>query len=838
MATRSSTSTRPACTGWAGLLGLLGISAPVAFNLILAAAWIGGTLGIFALAKRLLPVRAALLAAMLWAYALPRLQEVWSQGSLSQMTAVACVPWLALGILLTARQPSRRHAVVIALPLAGILLCHLPTAVLSALFAGPVIAFLVLAPARTQPRQARARLFGLGGGLLLGVGLAAIFLLPMVAELRYVSAATSSGADYLADNFLQLSDFFIQPRLLDVTDTRLVIAPTLGLVPGLLALAGLIGLLVRRRFGLAALLALGIAAMLLLAQAISTPLWLSVPFMSQLRFPWRSLYVGGLFAALAGGAALLLLPARWRTAGLLIGLLGVLGAALPWTYPARESLHWDRLTAADEIQVELDDHLRGLSSYDEFQPVWGASVPLDAPDVAAYADAPLRIGLYSLDLIRAYPDLQAEQLDDTTVRVTLTVPRPVRFRQYYYPGWTATLDGQPIEVYPEDEIGLITLDVPAGEHVIALHYAGTPVQAAGVLVTLGCLVLGAALIWTGRRQAVPDARPEDSPLDLRLVGALGAGVVLFAAIYAWVIIPHTDWLRLKSPPDAPLTMQAPVGATFGDLYTFLGYSLDQTRLPRRRAGRHALLANGGRAGWADLPARGPARGPESQRGVGRQPGQWRALPGHPAGPLLSDKVRVMLFEGIPPYVGRIKVQVVDAGSGTALRLPDGSDFLLLDPLVRVPGSNPAPAARLDYTLAGRIRLECATVQVADDSLQVELDWHVLAAPVGDTPGRDAPERDATVFIHALDADGQLVTQYNGPPLGGAYSTGQWQPGQHLTDTYSLPADPALTQLAVGMFWPDTGDRLAVTQGGQPVTNNMIPLPLETVACRLAAGKVQ
>ena len=616
-----------------GLLGLLGISAPVAFNLILAAAWIGGTLGIFALAKRLLPVRAALLAAMLWAYALPRLQEVWSQGSLSQMTAVACVPWLALGILLTARQPSRRHAVVIALPLAGILLCHLPTAVLSALFAGPVIAFLVLAPARTQPRQARARLFGLGGGLLLGVGLAAIFLLPMVAELRYVSAATSSGADYLADNFLQLSDFFIQPRLLDVTDTRLVIAPTLGLVPGLLALAGLGGLLVRRRFGLAALLALGIAAMLLLAQAISTPLWLSVPFMSQLRFPWRSLYVGGLFAALAGGAALLLLPARWRTAGLLIGLLGVLGAALPWTYPARESLHWDRLTAADEIQVELDDHLWGLSSYDEFQPVWGASVPLDAPDVAAYADAPLRIGLYSLDLIRAYPDLQAEQLDDTTVRVTLTAPRPVRFRQYYYPGWTATLDGQPIEVYPEDEIGLITLDVPAGEHVIALHYAGTPVQAAGVLVTLGCLVLGAALIWTGRRQAVPDARPEDPPLDLRLVGALGAGVVLFAAIYAWVIIPHTDWLRLKSRRTRPSPCRRRSGRPSAACTPSWATAWTRIRLPRRRAGRHALLAVGGRAGWAHLPARGPARGPESQRGVGRQPGQWRALPGHPAGPL-------------------------------------------------------------------------------------------------------------------------------------------------------------------------------------------------------------
>ena len=374
---------------------------------------------------------------------------------------------------------------------------------------------------------------------------------------------------------------------------------------------------------------------------------------------------------------------------------------------------------------------------------------------------------------------------------------------------------------------LITLDVPAGEHVIALHYAGTPVQAAGVLVTLGCLVLVAALIWTGRRQAAPDARPEDPPLDLRLVGAIGAGAVLFAAVYAWVIIPHTDWLRLKSPPDAPLTMQTPVGVTFGDLYTFLGYSLDQDTAPPGGALDVTLYWR--LAGAPDGRTYRPVvqlvdLNHSAAWGVSRDNGvRYRDIP---PDRFLSDRVRVMLFEGIPPYVGRIKVQVVDAGSGTALRLPDGSDFLLLDPLVRVPGSDPAPAARLDYTLAGQIRLECAAVQVADDSLHIELDWHVLAAPVGDTPGRDA-----TVFIHALDADGQLVTQYNGPPLGGDYPTGQWQPGQHLTDTYSLPADPAITQLAMGMFWPDAGDRLAVTQGGQPVPDNLIPLPLDTVACR-------
>ena len=50
-------------------------------------------------------------------------------------------------------------------------------------------------------------------------------------------------------------------------------------------------------------------------------------------------------------------------------------------------------------------------------------------------------------------------------------------------------------------------------------------------------------------------------------------------------------------------------------------------------------------------------------------------------------------------------------------------------------------------------------------------------------------------------------------------------------TYSLPADLTITQLAVGMFWPDTGARLAVTQAGQPVADDLIPLPLDAVDCR-------
>ena len=825
-----------------GVLGLVGIGAPLAFTLLMAAAWIGGTAGAYALARRWLPWQAAFLAAMLWAYSPTRLHEVWNQGSLAQMAAIACTPWLFLA-LAAARRPARRRAVLVALPFAAILLTHLPTAVLSVLFGGPAILLLAGADAHRDWRLIGRRLVCMSGGLLLGAGIAAIFLLPMVAELPYIWSSTNTGAEYLSDNTLQLGDVLTQPLPLDLTDLKLPIRPALGLVGGLLSLTGVAALIARHRVRLAAMLALGIGTAVFLTLPASLPLWRGVPFLSQLSFPWRSLYLGAGFVAVAGGASLLALPKRWRSAGLVATAAIALAAGLPWTVPSAEILHWDNLSAADEIRQEDATHAWGGTSYDEFQPVWGANVPLDVPDTERYVEEPFLIGVYGNDLNAFYPALQAAQIDAATVRVTLTEARPVRFRQYYFPGWTATLDGQPAEVYPEADAGLLTLDVPTGEHVIRLAYNGTPVQALAVIVSLLSVL---AAIFLARRppadsapRSVPLRAPDapDRPGGTRLAWAIGGGVALFALLNTLILTPQTGWPALHSPPDAPAYMDTPLqGAVFGETYDLLGYSpgadavqpggvLDVTlfwRMAGPDASNHAhtyravvqLVNLSGSAAW----------------GVSRDEGtHYQAIP---PDRFLSDRARIDVFDPIPPYVGRIKVQVVDAGSGAALRLPDGGDFLLLDPLVRVqssggaPGSDPAPAARLDYTLAGQIRLECAAGQVADDTLHVELNWHVLAAPVGDTPGRDA-----TVFIHALDAAGQLVTQYNGPPLGGDYPTGQWQPGQHLADSYSLPADPTITQLAVGMFWPDTGDRLAVTQGGQPVPDNLIPLPLDTVACR-------
>jgi hypothetical protein len=49
---------------------------------------------------------------------------------------------------------------------------------------------------------------------------------------------------------------------------------------------------------------------------------------------------------------------------------------------------------------------------------------------------------------------------------------------------------------------------------------------------------------------------------------------------------------------------------------------------------------------------------------------------------------------------------------------------------------------------------------------------------------------ATVFLHVLDPGGQLVTQADGPALGGLLPLSQWQAGDRIQDIryVTLPVD--------------------------------------------------
>lgn len=811
-----------------GVMVLLsGLSPAAAFAAVAFLAWIAGSVGAYALARQFLPGAGAILAAALWTYAPSRLFEVWHQGGLAQMMAAALIPWLFYGMVRTALRPGIGGVLVSGLALAGIVLTHLPMTYITALYAAPAAVLIPAWAARQDRKSFWRRAAYTAGGLALGAALSAIFWLPMALELRYIRAGEEQAETvaYLVSRFLRPYELFAQPRPYDLTDLTPQPPITAGLVPGLFVLVGFAALLVRRKYWLASALALaaGFAVFMLLQESLDV--WLAIPYFRQLRFPERLLRIGALWLALLGGSSVLLLPDRRQAQSLIIALPVVVAAALPQVYGAGQFIRMDTLTALDEIEFELTTHIWGTTSYDEYDPIWGENIPRpdEVPEAELYADDPLRIAPYLLDIIQAFPALKSEQVNTTTHRITTTEARAVRFHQYYFPGWTATLDGKPVDIYADSRIGLITVDVPAGEHTVSLRYTGTTAQRVGTWITLLSLGVAGAVAITGWRLARAQCRltpiQSGGVLSARAGLAIMAGVVAFALANELVIAPHTDWFRHESPPDDPAYMEQAVHVSFGDTFELVGYTLREDTvhpdgwltvtlywrplhpIEERYRTRVHLVNLGQTEAWA------VSEPPLPHGGRGATPDNF-----------LSDTHTMQIYDWAPPYVGRLSVQMLDRTTGEPLRLADGSDHFLLDVPIRVEGNGSPAARRLDVRLGDLAELRCASITPWGDRIAIDLYWRV----------RGTTDQALFVMVHGLDSGGTLIEQGDGPPLDGNYPTNFWRKGQTLADRHWLPANPDLAAVAIGLYG-ETG-RLPVIQNGQRVPDDRLLLPLDAVDC--------
>jgi len=109
-------------------------------------------------------------------------------------------------------------------------------------------------------------------------------------------------------------------------------------------------------------------------------------------------------------------------------------------------------------------------------------------------------------------------------------------------------------------------------------------------------------------------------------------------------------------------------------------------------------------------------------------------------------------------------------------------------------------------------------QTAGANLQVALLWKAL----------EQPRADYKVFVHLLNADGEIVQQHDAMPCGWQCPTSQWRAKDTVLDQASVPlwGLPAGTyRLAVGLYTQDTQERLPVrARSGEIVPDSYFVLP--------------
>jgi hypothetical protein len=501
----------PASYYFTELLLLLGLDVYHAFVAALAFFVVAAGIGMYFLALDVfgssgkLP---ALAAATAYLYGPYLLTNVYIRGALAEAAAQALLPWILLfgRRLFYAAQAGRAY-----LPFALTLGLLAVTHNITLLFLPPLLLGYLFLHWRLSGRSQPALLWAVAGGVT-AMGISAFFWAPLIAERKFLA---DTGFDiarsvWLPDAAWRWGNFLDGGLTYTHTFERPV---RLGLVQAALALAGFA--FARRRdaewiffAGVA-----GLAAAMMGAWAL--PLWQNVELLTMAQFPWRLLSILSLPLALFMGGIVL-----GMRDGIYRGLAAVAVVAVI-VFSQQPRLAWMDVFAPETVnvsaavfaQTEVEKGIlgggEGNSSIQEFRPRW-ADRTLRLEDAGGVAPSELNVAVRSGNCLGASLVIEAEQAET------------LRFTNFYFPGWRAVLDGSvPLEPYPSTNLGLLTVDIPAGVHELTVEWAGTRIQRMAALVSLAAM---AAAVYLGWRKG-------------SRVLAAGAGLALCAGVFGMVVGP-------------------------------------------------------------------------------------------------------------------------------------------------------------------------------------------------------------------------------------------------------------------------------------------------------------
>jgi hypothetical protein len=370
-------------------------------------------------------------------------------------------------------------------------------------------------------------------GLLAGLGLSAIFWLPMALEYQYVRVDQWFDGRYdFSGHFIEWYQLF-SPHWgfgVSMAGPDDPIGFQLGIAALLLAVAGV--LLIWQRAGRfrweIGVLVACVLISVFWSLTWAAPLWQDwsplAPYLRSAQFPWRWLSVTAVALSALAGLPLMGAPDHGRH-GLSLGLVGLVAVVLLSSYPLLRV----EITEPAEGPVSLaalmrfqqsSDEMTGSTTWTKEIPTWSGMAdlyitmdrngepvrPVDNLIATEFLDYDRNTG-FVVDSI-AHNSVMQE--------VWYWSPLPGRrivYNHFYYPGWRAYLldgeGGQPVqelEVIPEETgtLGRMTVPVPVGEGYVLLRFEDTPPRIIGRWISLGTLALlafGSLLVfWFNRRE--------------------------------------------------------------------------------------------------------------------------------------------------------------------------------------------------------------------------------------------------------------------------------------------------------------------------------------------------
>jgi hypothetical protein len=472
-----------------GLLGTISgwHAAPVLFVLL---ALLGAGAGMYLLVREWAPPAGASFAACLYIANPYAMFVAYERSALGELLAAAWFPFVVLFAL-----RERSSIAPLGLSVAGLWLTNSPAAVMGSYLLAVLALGMWIVEGRPWPAL-RAM-----GGIALGLGLAALYIIPAAFEQRWVQI------DRAIIPGMRVEDSFLFAHTKNAFHDQVLWTASWIFIAEVAVASVAAYLAWRNRCGGRARMVLtGLLPILLLLQLpASFLIWKHTPHLKFLQFPWRwTLALSVVTCLLAGMAAKKIHRGTAILAALLIAAMAI-GGGLLFFEPCDDE---DAVAA----QIAGFRQGQGTQGTDEYTPAGAENsavqqhMPLvrvlaaaqdDTADSSKGDNPDWRAG--AAGSIAATVNVKQWNAEHWRVSVVTPETGYAVLRLMDYPSWRVTIDDKPVQGRPIRDDGLMTLPVTAGNHVIEVQWAATRDVIAGRLVSATSLLALAIVVILERR---------------------------------------------------------------------------------------------------------------------------------------------------------------------------------------------------------------------------------------------------------------------------------------------------------------------------------------------------
>jgi hypothetical protein len=423
---------------------------------------------------------AGLVSSILYIYFPYRMVDLYVRGSIGESLSFAIFPLLLYLAIKLIEKFSFLLVGGIAVSVAFLVMTH---NIMTVLFM-PVYTIFILILGYLKNKKVIKSFFV---SIILGFGLSAFFWIPAIFEKNNILLSQIPIANRSL-YFVSLNQFVFPSWGYGIPTGQNGFSYQMGVVnlaTMLIVIISLLFIFLRKKksavddyLKIAGLLVIFILLYVFLLFKPSEFLWKNLPLLSEINYPWITLGILGFLVSLLAG--LLCKQLIGRYVAIILGILAII-TILPYAKPDRYINYPDSYYLTNDATT---------TSSNELMPLWVKKIPSQRE-------------LKKVEIISGNAVIDNVFFNSKKVifSINASTKTKVRINTIFYPGWNVNIDRSNTEISYNNELGVMEVSVPVGNHIVQADFGETPLRMTSDIISVASILIISTLIFRRNKYA-------------------------------------------------------------------------------------------------------------------------------------------------------------------------------------------------------------------------------------------------------------------------------------------------------------------------------------------------